>query len=126
MGKQKAVRKNSQKVKYKHVDVITKFDQCTLSIDSEMRINYVMCNYHKHGLTFENAMLFAIGFKLVQSSWVRNKTLQSFYLENMMIDYERGPYALFPKAEITTMFGHNYKEPVRFMLMPPFGTKKKQ
>ena len=69
-------------------------------------------------------MLFAIEFKLVQSTWVRNETLKTFFLENIIVDYEKGPHSLFPKNEIITMFGHDYTEPTRTFLTPPFGTKK--
>ena len=84
-----------------------------------------MRDCHQRGLIFESAVLFAIGFKLVQSSWVRNKTLQSFYLENMVIGCERGPCDLFPKTETKQAFGHDCKELAGFMLTPTsFGTKK--
>ena len=69
-------------------------------------------------------MLFAVQFKLVQTTWVRNNTLQQFYHENIIVDYERGPYALFPKSERITIFGFDFKEPARLFLIPPFATKK--
>ena len=124
--KQKAVRKNAQKNRFKYTDVITQFKQRTMSIDSETKINKVTCNYQDSLLTLESSMLFAIEFKLVQSTWVRNKTLKTFFLENILVDYERGPYSLFPKNEIIAIFGYDYNEPARIFLIPPFGTKKNE
>ena len=100
------------------------FDQRTLSVDSESKLNEIVFNYHKHGVLFKDAMLFAVQFKIVQSNFVRNNTLQKLYHENIIIDYMRGPYALFPKSERKQIFGQDLVEPAYMFLIPPFCTKK--
>ena len=68
IDKQRGVRKNVQLKQHKHVDVISMFDQRTLSVDSESKLNEIVFNYHKHGVLFKDAMLFAVQFKIVQSN----------------------------------------------------------
>ena len=120
----KDVLKNSQKTRQKHVDVIANFNQQTMSIDSEHKINVDVYNPHNQKLTFEHAMLFAIEFKQVQANSIRNKALQTFSHENTILDYERGPYALFPKAKIIQIFRHEHKEPACLILTLLFSAKK--
>ena len=124
IDKQKGVRKNVQLKDHQCVDVITMFDQRTLSADSEAKLNEVVFNYHKHGVLFKNSMLFAMQFKIVQSDYIRNNTLQKLHHENTMIDYERGPCALFTKTECKAMFDRDLVEPAYMFLMPPVCTKK--
>ena len=111
-------------MEYNHVHVHDNIDQCILSTDSEDKLNEVIFNYHKYNITFKNAMLFASHFKLIQSIYMRNNTLQILHYENTIIDFERGPYALFSKSECMSTFGDDYVEPATLFLIPPFDTKK--
>ena len=75
IDQQKGVRKNAQLKHHQCIDVITMLDQRTLSADSKAKLNEVVFNYHKHGVLFKNAMLFAVQFRIVQSNFIRNNTL---------------------------------------------------
>ena len=87
-------------------------------------MNDIAMNYQLHDLSFQHSMLFKGNFNQVFSSFIRNKTLNSIYYENILIDYESGPYLMFPKNERVSIFGFDFKEPAMYFLIPPFGTKK--
>ena len=49
-----------KKKEHKDVDVISKFDQRTLSVENENNLNNVIFDFHKHGTTFEHDILLAV------------------------------------------------------------------
>ena len=122
---QNGVHKNTKIVECNHMDVHDEFYQCIFSTNSEEKLNEVIFNYHEQNITFKNAMLFASHFKLIQSIYMLDKTLQMLHHENVIIYFERGPCALFPKSDSISTFWHDYVEPEKLFLIPPFGTKKR-
>ena len=124
LEKQKGARKICKIAENNDVVVITKFYQRSLSNVSENKINEVIFNYHKHNVTLKNTMLFEGHFKLIQSSYVRNKKRQKVWDENMIIDFERGPHALLPNYESWAIFGCDYVDPAKLFLTSSFGMKK--
>merc|ERR1712129_61315 len=111
LGQQKKTRKHKQKVGSKNIDFYSKFSQRKLSSEKEKNLYDLVWNYDMNEITFENSMLFTSYWTPAFASFHRNKTHHSIYYENIIIDYDDGPYNLYPSKEKFEIFGIDFKEP---------------
>ena len=56
--------------------------------------------------------------------YFRHKTLEKLSYENINVDYDSGPYNLYPQEEKIQMFRFYLNEPAIYFLLMPYNTKK--